>query len=66
MARRFRWWILPLIHNRHTAEMIPGATLHIRPGQRHFTIVGELPALARSLSLVTRPEPFAGRVADCA
>jgi pimeloyl-ACP methyl ester carboxylesterase len=46
--------VVPLAHSRHTAELIPGATLRMAPGHGHFTILAELPttasALARSLA----------------
>lgn len=42
--------LLPLAHSRHTAELIPGATLRVLPGHGHFTILGELPTMASALA----------------
>jgi pimeloyl-ACP methyl ester carboxylesterase len=41
--------LLPLAHSRHTAALIPGSVLRVLPGHGHFTILGELPALAATL-----------------
>lgn len=38
--------VLPVAHSRHTAELIPGATLTVLPRHGHFTILSELPTLA--------------------
>lgn len=42
--------LLPLAHSRHTSELIPGSTLQLLPGHGHFTILGELPAMASALA----------------
>jgi pimeloyl-ACP methyl ester carboxylesterase len=42
--------LLPLAHSRHTAELIPDATLQVLPGHGHMTIVAELPSLASTLA----------------
>jgi pimeloyl-ACP methyl ester carboxylesterase len=42
--------LLPLAHSRHTTELIPGSILRVLPGHGHFTILGELPTMAASLS----------------
>lgn len=41
--------LVPLRHAEHTAAVIPGAALEIRPGHGHVSILTELPALARRL-----------------
>jgi pimeloyl-ACP methyl ester carboxylesterase len=41
--------LLPLAHTRHTADLIPSATVRTLPGHGHLTIVSELPALAAAL-----------------
>lgn len=41
--------VLPEAHSRHTAELIPGSALRILTGHGHFTILGELPAMASAL-----------------
>lgn len=42
--------LLPLAHSRHTATLIPGATLRVLAGHGHFTILGELPTTASALA----------------
>jgi pimeloyl-ACP methyl ester carboxylesterase len=42
--------LLPLTHSRHTAELIRAAELHVLPAHGHFTILGELPAMARGIA----------------
>lgn len=42
--------LLPLAHSRHSSELIPSSTLRVVPGHGHFTILSELPALARELA----------------
>ena len=41
--------LVPRRHAEHTASVIPGATLEVRPGHGHVSILDELPALARRL-----------------
>jgi pimeloyl-ACP methyl ester carboxylesterase len=41
--------VLPIAHSRHTAELVPGSTLSVLPGHGHFTILSELPTLAREV-----------------
>lgn len=41
--------LTPVAHARHTAEVIPNATLVIRPGQGHISILAEIPELAVQL-----------------
>lgn len=47
---------LPTAHSRHTADLIPGATLRVLPGHGHMTIVSELPTLASALISNTLPD----------
>ena len=42
--------LLPIAHSRHTAEVIPGATLRVLPGHGHFTPLGELPTMVSTLA----------------
>jgi pimeloyl-ACP methyl ester carboxylesterase len=42
--------IVPLAHSRHTSELIPGSTLRVLPRHGHFTVLGELPAMASALA----------------
>ncbi len=42
--------LLPVAHSRHTAKLISGSTLRILPGHGHFTVLGELPAIASALA----------------
>ncbi len=42
--------IIPVAHSRHTAELIPGASLRILPGHGHLTISAELPGLCAELT----------------
>lgn len=42
--------LVPLAHSRHTAHLIPAATLHVLPGHGHMTIAGELPSVASTLA----------------
>jgi pimeloyl-ACP methyl ester carboxylesterase len=42
--------LLPMAHSRHTAELIPGASLHTYPGHGHLTILAELPRIASALA----------------
>lgn len=37
--------LVPRAHSEHTASLIPGATLEIRPGQGHLSIIREFPTL---------------------
>ncbi|MFQ5908929.1 MAG: alpha/beta fold hydrolase [Thermoplasmata archaeon] len=41
--------IMPVAHSRHTADLIPGASLRILPGHGHLTISSELPGLCAEL-----------------
>lgn len=41
--------IIPLAHSRHTADLIPGASLRILPGHGHLTISAEIPGLCAEL-----------------
>lgn len=41
--------IIPVAHSRHTAELIPGASLRILPGHGHLTASAELPGLCAEL-----------------
>jgi pimeloyl-ACP methyl ester carboxylesterase len=41
--------LLPVAHARHTAEVVPGARLHVLAGHGHFSILGELPGIAAAL-----------------
>jgi pimeloyl-ACP methyl ester carboxylesterase len=41
--------LLPLAHSRHTSEVIPGSRLRVLPEHGHFTILGELSAMASAL-----------------
>lgn len=50
--------VLPLAHSRHTAELIPGARLHVLPGHGHITTVAELPRLASDLGRASRSGAF--------
>jgi pimeloyl-ACP methyl ester carboxylesterase len=47
--------LLPLAHSRHTAELIPGASLHTYPGHGHLTILAELPRIASALAGCRQP-----------
>lgn len=42
--------LLPEAHSRHTSEVVPGSALRLLPGHGHFTILGELPAMASALT----------------
>lgn len=42
--------LMPFTHSRHTAEVIPGATLRVLPGHAHLTTVSELPQLASAIT----------------
>ena len=42
--------VVPAAHSRHTAELVPTATLRTLPGHGHLTVVAELPALASALA----------------
>jgi pimeloyl-ACP methyl ester carboxylesterase len=41
--------VLPIAHSRHTAELIPGATLRTLRGHGHLSILAEFPDLAAAL-----------------
>jgi pimeloyl-ACP methyl ester carboxylesterase len=41
--------LVPVAHARHTAEMIPGATLLTRPAHGHISIFTEIPRLSADL-----------------
>ena len=41
--------LVPLAHSRHTADVVPGATLRVIPDHGHLTIVTALPELAATL-----------------
>lgn len=41
--------LLPVAHARHTAEVVPGARLHVLAGHGHFSILGEFPGIAAAL-----------------
>jgi pimeloyl-ACP methyl ester carboxylesterase len=41
--------ICPVANANHTAAVVPGAVLDIRPGLGHFSIVNEVPGVLRSL-----------------
>jgi pimeloyl-ACP methyl ester carboxylesterase len=41
--------IVPLAHSRHSAKLIPGASLRILPGHGHLSISAELPGLCAEL-----------------
>jgi pimeloyl-ACP methyl ester carboxylesterase len=42
--------VVPPAHSRHTADLVPTATLRTLPGHGHLTVVAELPALASALA----------------
>lgn len=42
--------LLPLAHSRHTAKVVPGSLLRVVRGHGHFSILAQLPALARALA----------------
>jgi pimeloyl-ACP methyl ester carboxylesterase len=42
--------LVPMAHSRHTARVIPTATLRTYPGHGHLTIVSELPGIASALA----------------
>jgi pimeloyl-ACP methyl ester carboxylesterase len=42
--------VVPIAHGRHTAEVVPGATLRVLAGHGHMTPVSELPALVAALA----------------
>jgi pimeloyl-ACP methyl ester carboxylesterase len=42
--------VVPLAHSRHTADLVPTATLRVLPGHGHLTVVAQLPALASALA----------------
>jgi pimeloyl-ACP methyl ester carboxylesterase len=42
--------LVPVAHSRHTAELIPGATLDIVPGHGHISMFGELPRWCSDLA----------------
>ena len=42
--------LMPSAHARHTAALIPGATLAMLPDHGHFTILAELPTMVSTLS----------------
>lgn len=42
--------LLPLAHAEHTAELIRGSTLEVVRGHGHFSILGTLPLLVRTLA----------------
>ncbi|MFC0533251.1 alpha/beta fold hydrolase [Phytohabitans kaempferiae] len=41
--------ILRTAHSQHTADIVPGAKLDLRPGEGHLSIVGRIPRLAADL-----------------
>jgi len=43
--------IVPAVHARHTASVVPGAKLQVVPALGHFSIAGRIPAALKSLSL---------------
>ena len=42
--------LLPMAHARHTAQVVPGATLRVLPGHGHFTLLNELPSVAAAFA----------------
>lgn len=46
--------IVPVAHARHTAEVVPGATLEILPGHGHLSIVVEFPRIIGELGAALR------------
>jgi len=43
--------LLPTTHAQHTADVLPGASLRMLPQHGHFSILGELPAVAAGLAV---------------
>jgi pimeloyl-ACP methyl ester carboxylesterase len=43
--------LLPMTHAQHIADVVPGASLRMLPHHGHFSILGELPAVAAGLAL---------------
>jgi hypothetical protein len=48
-ARRARH-VVPIAHSRHTANLVPRATLRTYPQHGHLSILSELPAVAANLA----------------
>jgi pimeloyl-ACP methyl ester carboxylesterase len=46
--------LVPLNHPRHTAEVVPTATLRTRPGGGHVSVLVEIPQLAAEVSAPLR------------
>ena len=46
--------LVPIAHSRHTAELIPGATLEILPGHGHLSMFNELPRVCADLAEALR------------
>lgn len=42
--------VLSVVHSRHTAEVVPGTKLDLRPADGHLSIVGRIPRLAADLA----------------
>ena len=42
--------LLTLAHGRHTAEVVPGAVLHVLPGHGHLTVLSEIPSAVTRLA----------------
>jgi pimeloyl-ACP methyl ester carboxylesterase len=49
--------LTPVAHARHTAEIIPGAELVIRPDHGHISILTEIPQLAAHLAAALHSTP---------
>jgi pimeloyl-ACP methyl ester carboxylesterase len=47
--------IVPVAHARHTADLVPTASLRIWPEHGHLTIASEIPSLAATLVSGLRP-----------
>ncbi|BCB79117.1 alpha/beta hydrolase [Phytohabitans flavus] len=41
--------VIPTVHSRHTADLVPGAKLDLRPADGHLSIVARIPRLALDL-----------------
>jgi pimeloyl-ACP methyl ester carboxylesterase len=47
--------LLPVAHSRHTADLVPGATLTVLPGHGHLSIIREFPALFAEIHRAAGP-----------
>lgn len=46
--------VVPISHSRHTAEVVPGATLEVLPRHGHLSVINEMPRLASELAASLR------------